>query len=189
MLLRFVISIVVVLSFGASARADDVFESNQPEVALLTGGAFGDIPARSRGTTLTETILRFGRYGGPVRVGFLRGNPGWAAEAIPFMSVAQSPRAYGGAVVITLKYVLAGERIRPYIAGGLGALLTNTKVPTNTSDFNFKSHGALGLKIFFEEGWGLDIESRFFHISNNGMAADNPGINAFEVVVGLFTNP
>lgn len=173
---------------GAAEAGDAVFSKDQIELSLLTGVGRGVIASSGRGPGLSETLLRYGRYSAPLDLGLLSGNAGWLVEGIAVVDAA-NPSTFGGGIAFVPRYVFKGHPLRPMVTVGLGALWTNEKIPSGTSDFNFRSHAGLGLKFIWDEGWGLDVEARFVHVSNNNFAQPNPGINSVEVLLGFYLTP
>jgi len=45
-------------------------------------------------------------------------------------------------------------------------------------NFNFNENVGLGARYFFARNWSLNVEYRYQHISNAGLAIPNKGINA-----------
>jgi len=74
--------------------------------------------------------------------------------------------------------------IVPYFEIGGGTLFTTHDVPTGTGATNFTTTAALGFHHIGQKiTWSLD--ARYMHISNAGLATPNPGINTFQVRLGL----
>lgn len=187
---RVVWSLVILLAvlLGPAEATTPFFTKDQMEIGLITGAGRGVVASREENLTLSETMLRYGRYSAPLELGILSGNAGWVVEGIALVN-ATNPSAYGAGIAFVPRYVLAGSRFRPLVTAGLGAIWTSKKMPSGTSDFNFRSHFGLGFKYVWNEDWGLDVEARFHHISNNGLHTPNPGINSLELLLGFYLTP
>ena len=73
--------------------------------------------------------------------------------------------------------------ISPYLELSGGTLFTTSKVPAGTSAVNFTSGAALGTHFLGKNAWA--IEARYLHISSAGLGDLNPGINVFEIRLGV----
>ena len=145
-----------------------------------------------KGPTLDTGVWTVGgRYGwvltAPRGPGFLRGKFEYAVDVLPVFWVFQpGGTAYGVAVdPVALKWNFDTHgSIVPYIDLDGGTLLTNRQVPPGSSRINFTTSGALGMHILSKKfNWSAEV--RFMHISNAGIAAENPGINTLQVRVGV----
>lgn len=157
------------------------------EIQLWAGGGHG-----TNGSTSSDGVFNAGaRFGwiltkahGP---GFLRGKFEYAVDAVPvFMIFQPANKAYGaGFDPVVLKWNFETDsRIVPYVELAGGVLFTNVTVPTGTSQTNFTSGAAIGMHILGEKvAWNVDL--RYMHISNAGLATPNPGINTIQVRVGV----
>jgi hypothetical protein len=94
--------------------------------------------------------------------------------------------AYGvGLNPLNLKWNFVSRgHVSPYIELSGGALFTTHDVPTRTSTVNFTPSAAFGAQLLGER-WAWTIEGRYLHISNAGLDRLNPGINTFEVRLGI----
>jgi lipid A 3-O-deacylase len=157
------------------------------EIQIWAAGGHG-----TNGSTSSDGVFNAGvRFGwiltkahGP---GFLRGKFEYAADAVPvFMVFQPANTAYGaGFNPVVLKWNFETDsRIVPYVELAGGVLFTNVTVPTGTSQTNFTSGAAIGMHILGEKvAWNVDL--RYMHISNAGLATPNPGINTIQVRVGV----
>lgn len=69
------------------------------------------------------------------------------------------------------------RRVSPSVGVTGGALLFDRAVPTRRSSFfNFTASVELGLRIGRPERAGVALTYRFHHLSNAGLAADNPAV-------------
>ncbi len=162
-------------------------EDGGHELQLWSSGGYGVKGIASH----TGVWIVGARYGwiltdlhGP---GFLRGQFEYAVDAVPvFMLFQPTNTAYGAAIdPFSLKWDFERHgRIVPYIDLSGGALFTNVQAPPGTSRVNFTTSGALGLHFLTKKtAWSADL--RFMHISNAGIAADNPGINTMQLRLGI----
>jgi lipid A 3-O-deacylase len=181
----FVAAAAFVLLAGASAQQGP--EDGGREVQVWTGGGY-TVPGGTRSTGVWNAGLRYGwvltRPHGP---GFLNGRLEYAVDAVPMFLVFQ-PRntAYGvGFNPIDLKWDFATRgRVVPYLEIDGGTLFTNHTVPSGTNTVNFTSSGVFGVH-WLGPRCNLSIEARYMHISNAGLATPNPGINTFQVRLGV----
>ena len=183
----FVISLLAMASFAPVSQAQAGPERGRHELQLWTGGGRG-----LTGSTSDSGIWNLGaRYGwvltGPHGPGFLRGRFEYAVDVVPVFLVAQKTgTAYGlelDPFALKWNFVTRG-RVVPYAEIGGGTLFTNDKVPPGTTRVNFTSGGALGLH-FLRSKYNWNVEARYVHISNAGLATPNPGINTFQVRIGF----
>ena len=117
----------------------------------------------------------------------LRGRFEYAIDAVPLFVIFQPANtAYGvGANPLNLKWNFERHgHIVPYAELSGGLLLTTHRVPSATSSVNFTPSAALGMHVLREQ-FAWTVEARYFHISNAGLSYLNPGINTFEVKLGL----
>jgi len=183
--MRYGILIAVLL---ASAVSEAQFiEQGATEVQGWTSG--GHSVSGGRGDTgIWNAGLRYGwvltEAHGPA---FLAGRFEYAVDAVPAYLIFQpSNTAYGvGLNPLNLKWnFAAGGRVRPYLELSGGVLFTTEKVPRATSKVNFTPSAAFGTH-FLGEKYAWTIEARYLHISNAGLGDFNPGINTFEVRLGV----
>jgi len=177
---------VVVLCCGA-AHAQSGPEQGATEVQVWTAG--GHSVAGGRGSTgIWDAGLRYGWVltdaHGP---GFLKGRFEYALDAVPVYLIFQpTSTVYGvGLNPLNLKWsFVPRRRVSPYLELSGGTLFTTHDVPRNTSTVNFTPSAAFGAQ-FLRENWACTVEGRYLHISNAGLDRNNPGINTFEVRLGI----
>jgi lipid A 3-O-deacylase len=162
-------------------------EDGGHEIELWSGGGHS-VPGGTSMTGVWNAGLRYGwiltRPHGP---GFLKGRFEYAVDAIPVFLVFQPANtAYGaGFNPLNLKWNLAVRgRFAPYLELSGGTLFTNQNVPAGTNDVNFTSAAAIGVHVLGPK-YNWSIEARYMHISNAGLATPNPGINTFQVRLGI----
>jgi lipid A 3-O-deacylase len=176
---------ITVLPSGAHAQAGP--EQGGTEIQVWTAG--GHSVAGGRGNTgIWDAGLRYGWVltdaHGP---GFLRGRFEYALDAVPLYLIFQPTNiAYGvGLNPLNLKWNFVSRRhVSPYLELSGGTIFTTHDVPPNTSTVNFTPSAAFGAQLL-RENWAWTIEGRYLHISNAGLDRNNPGINTFEVRLGL----
>src|SRR6266536_6317508 len=162
-------------------------EQGATEVPIWTAG--GHSVAGGRGHIgLWDLGLRYGWVlTSPVGPGILKGRFEYAIDAIPVYLVFQPANtAYGvGLAPLNLKWNFATRgRLAPYAELSGGVLFTTQDVPTGTSNVNFTPSVAFGTHFLGDKlTWSL--EARYLHISNAGLDRRNPGINTFEVRLGV----
>ena len=162
-------------------------EQGATEVQIWTAG--GHSVAGGRGHIgLWDLGLRYGWVlTSPVGPGILKGRFEYAIDAIPVYLVFQPANtAYGvGLAPLNLKWNFATRgRLAPYVELSGGVLFTTHEVPTRTSNVNFTPSPAFGTHFLGDKlAWSL--EARYLHISNAGLDRLNPGINTFEVRLGV----
>jgi hypothetical protein len=182
---RLLIPVMLVLcSIGfAQARPED----GGHELQIWSGGGHS-VPGGTSKTAVWNFGLRYGwiltRPHGP---GFLKGRFEYALDAVPLFLVFQPANTAVGAGFnpVNLKWDFATRgRLVPFIELDGGTLFTNHDVPTFTNNVNFTTSLALGTHVLGEK-YNWSIEARYMHISNAGLSVPNPGINTFQVRLGL----
>ncbi len=162
-------------------------EQGATEIQVWTAG--GHSVAGGRGNTgIWDAGLRFGWVlTKPVGPGFLKGRFEYAVDAVPAYLIFQPANtAYGvGFNPLNLKWNFAARsHVVPYAELSGGVLFTTHNVPSGTSTTNFRPSGAFGVQ-FPRQRWAWTLEGRYLHISNAGLERSNPGINTFEVRLGI----
>ena len=162
-------------------------EDGGHEVQVWSGGGY-TVPGGTKSTGVWNAGLRYGwvltRPHGP---GFLSGRFEYAVDAVPLFLVFQPANtSYGvGFNPIDLKWNFATRTsLVPYLEIDGGTLFTNHTVPTGTNAVNFTTSGVLGMHVLGPR-YNWSVEARYMHISNAGLAVPNPGINTFQVRVGI----
>jgi hypothetical protein len=128
--------------------------------------------------------------------GLLRGRLELGVDVLPLVEVSTARRRVYGAgfdpVVCKWNFVTR-RRLSPYWELDGGGLFSNHQMLPGTTAFNFMATTAVGLRFPWRklEGHNWNTEIRFFHISNAGLSAINPGINTVEFRVGfsVFSHP
>lgn len=97
---------------------------------------------------------------------------------MPLFRVYQSGGpVYGGnftPVILKWNFTRHAKAV-PYLLLSGGGLATTRNVPPgNTSDFNFVAGGSAGIHIFVRPRRALTLETRWVHISNANLGAQNP---------------
>ena len=180
------ICIAILLACG-TVLAQGRPEQGATEVQAWTSG--GHSVSGGRGNTgIWNLGLRYGWVlTDPIGPGFLKGRFEYAVDAVPVYLIFQPANtAYGvGLNPLDLKWNFATRgRLVPYLELSGGTLFTTHEVPLSTSTVNFTSSAALGVHFLGpKHAWAL--EARYLHISNAGLARLNPGINTFEIRLGV----
>jgi hypothetical protein len=176
---------VVLLS--AFAFAQDALQAGAHDLQIWTGGGYS-VPGGRGDTGMWNAGIRYGWVlTGPHGPGFLKGNFEYAVDAVPVFLVFQPANtAYGfGLNPLALKWNFVQHHgLVPYLELGGGTLFTTHDVPPQTSSVNFTSGAAFGVH-FLRGGHYINLEARYMHISNAGLASLNPGINTVQVRLGL----
>jgi hypothetical protein len=162
-------------------------EGASREWQVWTGGGHG-----LNGSTSSTGVWNLGlRYGliltSPHGPGFLRGQLEYAVDVVPAWAITQKTNtAYGAGVnPFAFKWIMTSPRkVKPFFQLEGGTLFTNTKVPEGTSRINFTTSAGLGAHFLLSKHT-FSAEVRFQHISNAGIGDLNPGINTFQVRIGL----
>jgi lipid A 3-O-deacylase len=162
-------------------------EKGGHELELWTGGGHS-----VKGVASDTSVWTVGgRYGwvltDPRGPRFLRGKFEYAVDIVPIFWVFQpGGTAYGVAVdpfAVKWNFVPHG-RVVPYADLDGGVLFTNRQTPPGTSKINFTPSGAIGMHILGKKlTWSAEV--RYLHISNAGIASENPGINTLQVRIGV----
>lgn len=178
---------VLLAIFSARSLAQGAPQAGGNEIQIWAGGGH----SVSGGTSNTGIFNAGLRYGWvltePHGPGFLKGSFEYAVDGIPIFLIFQPANtAYGvGINPLGLKWNFVPRAgFIPYAELGGGTLFTSHDVPTGTSSVNFTSGGALGTHMRFIET-DLNVEIRYMHISNAGLASRNPGLNTIQVRLGL----
>ena len=103
-----------------------------------------------------------------------------------FSFVFKNQRTYSAGVNILARYNFLPHyrSMRPYVQGGLGIAITNLSLHNFGSNFNFVSNFSCGLQYFYNTKDAVNIEWRFFHMSNGGIDKDNVGLNMSNFFIG-----
>ena len=157
------------------------------EIELWTSGGH-TVPGGRGNTGIWNLGLRYGWVlldsHGP---GFLRGRFEYAIDAVPLYLIFQPANTAYGVGVNPLNLKWNFERhglVIPYAELSGGLLITNHQVPPHTSTVNFTPSAAFGAH-FLSERFAWTLEARYLHISDAGLSRLNPGINTFEVRIGV----
>ena len=179
--------ILLLLVVASGASYGQSIGQGANEIQVWTSG--GHSVSGGRGDTgIWNAGLRYGWVlTGPHGPGFFAGRFEYAIDAVPVYLIFQ-PRGtvYGvGVNPMNLKWNFATRgRLHPYIELGGGTLFTTDKVPRATSKVNFTPTAAFGAH-FLGQKYPWTMEARYLHISNAGLGDFNPGINTFEVRLGI----
>ena len=176
-----------ILLCAAGAFAQLGPQQGGSEIQVWTAG--GHSVSGGRGNTgIFDVGLRYGWVlldtHGP---SFLKGRFEYALDAVPMYLIFQPTNvAYGvGLNPLNLKWNFERHgRIVPYTELTGGLLFTTHNVPANTSRINFTPSAALGFH-YLGDRFAWTLEGRYLHISNAGLSRLNPGVNTFEVRVGV----
>ena len=175
------------LAVAAQAQSPGGPQAGQHEIQLWAGGGHS-VAGGTRNTGVWNLGLRYGwvltNAHGP---SFLKGRFEYAVDAVPAFVVFQPANtAYGAGInPLNLKWNFGdSHRLVPYLELSGGTLFTSKDVPLGTSHVNFTSGAALGTHILGDR-WNWNLELRYMHISNAGLASPNPGINTIQVRLGV----
>jgi hypothetical protein len=179
--------IVALLIASSPCCAQSGPEQGGHEVQIWAGG--GHSVSGGRGDTgVFNAGLRYGWIlTGPHLPGLLRGRLEYAVDAVPVFFVFQPANtAYGaGFDPLGLKWnFLRRGRFSPYLELCGGTLFTDHNVPTGTNPVNFTDQAALGVHIL-GASHNVNLELRYMHISNAGLATPNPGVNTVQLRLGV----
>ena len=168
------------------------------EVQVWTAGGHS-VPGGTGETGIWDAGLRYGWVlldsHGP---SFLRGRFEYAIDAVPVYVIIEGKtfylpgggtsanNAYGvGVNPLNLKWNFQRHgSIVPYAELSGGLLFTTHDVPPGTSSVNFTPAAAFGVH-YLRERFAWTLEARYLHISDAGLSRLNPGINTFEVHLGV----
>jgi hypothetical protein len=179
--------LLCLLAIDGSVLAQAGPERGSTEVQIWTSGGHS-VPGGRGDTGIWNAGLRYGWVLTDAHLrGFLKGRFEYAIDAVPAYLIFQpTGTAYGiGVNPLNLKWNFVSCRpLSPYLELSGGTLFTTQKVPPATSTVNFTSAAALGTYILGRK-WAWSLEARYLHISNAGLGDLNPGINTFEVRLGL----
>jgi Lipid A 3-O-deacylase (PagL) len=178
--------VLIVCLYAGTVLAQNKLEDGASEFQVWTGGG-PSVPGGTSHNGVWNAGVRYGwvltRPHGPF---FLKGRFEYAVDVVPlFVVVQKTNTAYGGGVnPLGLKWDFATRgKVAPYLELGGGTLFTNKNVPPGTSAINFTPSGAFGFHFLGKYAWS--VEARYLHISNAGLSTPNPGINTFQVRLGI----
>ena len=182
-----VLIVLFVIAVSVSGFAQSGPEYGATEIQVWTAGGHS-VPGGTGRTGILDAGLRYGWVlsdaHGPA---FLKGRFEYAVDAVPLYLIFQPANvAYGvGLNPLNLKWnFVARGRVSPYMELSGGTLFTTHDVPTRTSTVNFTPSAAFGVHLL-RERFAWTIEARYLHISNAGLDRSNPGLNTFEVHLGV----
>lgn len=162
-------------------------EQGGSEIQVWTAGGHS-VPGGRSNTGIWDVGLRYGSVlldsHGP---SILRGRFEYAIDAVPAYLIFQPMNtAYGvGLNPLNLKWNFERHRrFVPYAELSGGLLFTTHEVPPGTSSVNFTPSAAFGTHVLTER-FAWTFEARYLHISDAGLSRLNPGINTFEVHIGV----
>lgn len=181
------IAFMVIALCAVSLSAQTGPQEGGSEVQIWTAGGHSVPGGRSR-TGIWDAGLRYGWVlldsHGP---SFLRGRFEYAIDAVPVYLIFQPINTVYGVGVnpLNLKWNFERHgRIVPYAELSGGLLFTTRDVPPRTSTVNFTPAAAFGVHLL-RERFAWTLEARYLHISDAGLSRLNPGINTFEVHIGV----
>lgn len=172
------------------ARAQQASASNATPAADATGTRLSLLGTLERATVINgsadvDTTTLFARYTRVLGSRFLGGEPSWGIEVGTFF-FDQQPQAVGVGLHVLYEQRFAPEAVvHPLLGLGVGALLSDTKVPPGETRYNFSLFADLGLEARIARALWLRAGYRFHHVSNADTGLRNPGINANALAVGV----
>jgi len=175
-------------TFAPPAHGEDFpLPRGTAQIGLRSGFATGV----TKSVTMAPVSLRLGYvlYQGKPWL-FPRGALEVATE--PFVSPITSVRpGTSGSIEIGLGLPMfayhfnLGNRLVPYIEGGVGLLYTDLRGFHLGGHFQFLSQGGMGVNYFLTDNTALNLGWRFRHISNAGIDGDNVGLNTYTFQAGV----
>src|SRR5258708_23870411 len=182
-----VFSLVILAEGLGFGQAEPGPEEGGHEVQVWAGVGHSVAGGTSR-TGIFDLGLRYGWViTGAHLPGILRGRFEYAVDAVPVYLIFQPANtAYAvGFDPLGLKWDFERRgRLTPYLELGGGVLFSNHNIPRYTNKVNFSPSVAFGTHILGEK-YNWSVEVRYMHISNAGLAANNPGLKTVQVRVGL----
>ena len=168
-------------------RAQSEPERGGSEIQLWSAGGHS-VPGGRSNTAIWDLGVRYGWVlTDPHGPGFLKGRFEYAVDAVPAYLIFQPTNtAYGvGVNPLNLKWNLDwGPGVFPYLELSGGLLFTTHDVPPGTGNVNFTPSAALGVHLLrAQRAWAVEV--RYLHISDAGLTPLNPGVNTFEVRLGI----
>jgi lipid A 3-O-deacylase len=182
-LMRLFSAAILVLLVAGPALAQELRSGALPQgtwdLGVYAGGGTGLFAASN-----TQFVLAGGRAGRVLTRdhlrGWVRGNFEYAAEFMPvFLVFQRGQTVYGGSFspVIGKWNFTGNSRITPYMLLSGGGIVSASNVPPGkTSRVNFMPGGSVGVHIFTRRNHtrALTLETRWVHISNANLGAENP---------------
>jgi hypothetical protein len=165
------------------------FQKGQWEATFNNGLLFSPVIVDSGRPTVDYTYsgLEFGRMlSTPDGDAWYRGNFELGGEFFGG-GIFEGRGSYlaGTGLFLRYNFVQEGWRFIPYAQIDLGAVFTDVDRRLQGENFNFTEQFALGGRYFISPQWSLNLELRFQHISNAGLASPNAGVNALGPMLSL----
>ncbi len=182
-----ILAAALCLFCGSLALAQARPEDGGHEIEAWTGGGYS-VPGGTSNTGMWNAGAGFGWIlTRPLGPSFLKGRFEYLVDVVPVFLVFQPGNtAYGaGFDPLNLKWNFACRgKVAPYFVLSGGPLFTNRNVPDGTNTVNFMDSAAIGTH-FLGESRSWNIELRYMHVSNAGLASFNPGVNTVQVRLGI----
>lgn len=161
-------------------------------VALRISRPIGTRTSRSRSMMMHLDIIPFALLSPPYTS--LRNDPDCSPDALCLEPATNAPGLFPNGSAVGFGITPLGvtmhfqqdRTVSPSIGVTGGALLFDRAAPTtNGARFNYTAAIEAGIRIGRPDRVGLLLSYRFHHISNAGMALENPGIASHLLTFGL----
>ncbi|RQW85620.1 MAG: acyloxyacyl hydrolase [Geobacter sp.] len=179
----------ILLSTSVFAADNDFIKFPKNEYSLITGygTTFDGVGKNSH--TRVQTFDVIGRYGrflsDELGNGWYKGKPELLVE-LPFsLTVDPKVSPMVGVSVLGCWKLTSSKEFVPYIFFGVGVVYVDLDLECMGSEINFVYQGGAGIQYFLGEMIALNLEFRYHHISNAGLAEPNAPINSGKVLVGV----
>jgi lipid A 3-O-deacylase len=182
--------VLAVPTFSTSAEPPSVAAA-KGEFAVLTG--YG-ITHKGFGSTndqvqTFDAILRFGRFLSDElgKNSWYQGRHEVFVELPLHVAVDHEGRIMTGAYLLgSYKFTgLAERRLFPYVFGGGGVLYVDLGLPDMGSRLDFNYQGGTGIQYLLREGFAVQAEYRYHHVSNANIAHPNEALNSSKFLIGI----
>ncbi len=136
-----------------------------------------------------DAIARFGRFLSDelAKDSWYGGRHEVFVELPLHVAVDHAGRIMTGAYLLgSYKFTaLAQRQLFPYVFGGGGVLYVDLGLPNMGSRFDFSYQGGAGIQYLVSKDMALQVEYRYHHVSNAGIAHPNEALNSSKVLIGL----
>jgi opacity protein-like surface antigen len=179
----------VLLSPSAFGADNDFIKTTKNEYALLSGYGTTYEGVGKNTRTRVQTFDVIGRYGrflsDEVGNGWFKGRPEFLAELPLYLAVDPKVSPMVGVSLLGSWKFTAAKDFVPYLYFGVGMLYVDLDLKCMGSEINFVYQGGAGIQYLLSKKTALNLEYRYHHISNAGLAEPNAPINSNKVFIGI----
>ena len=184
--------LILLMATFLMAKPDPVSESNIYNQILLGGGrsfkGFGDTDQEVR---TVDVVWRHARILEENKTGWLKGNRElWIEAPFSFIVSDTDNQDSNDIGIVGLNFLFAWvfpqtDLGQPYVLAGGGPVYVLADIDGVGSDLCGNYQAGCGLRFNAEENHPINLELRYHHISNLGMADPNVPLNSIKLFVGF----